>query len=367
MVTGLVDELLDEGAIYEGATVDAPRGRRPKMLYVRTRDRLVVAVDVRFTGRTSCSPTSTATRSPARRSRRSPTRPRSWPGWRSAIGALLATTARGAAARASGWWCRAWSTIARDASLRPAARLARRRRSASRSARAVGLPVQIENAPLACALAHVWLGTRGGDGAGRLRLRHRVGRRGRRCRRQRRGRARPRQHGRRVRARADRRSPARTASAARGAAWRRYTSNLATISRYLGQRALAVADAPRAPGRAGSRSRTSSPARRTASRAPSPPSRRPRATSAPGSRSSSTRSTRRRSSSAARSPPSWDRLAPIIRRGIAERRADRRCRRDAARAGAAERPSAATRRDGPRRGAVVRGAAGGVAPGGLCS
>src|SRR5215212_1220731 len=34
MVTAIVDELLDEGAVYEGATVDAPRGRKPKMLYV---------------------------------------------------------------------------------------------------------------------------------------------------------------------------------------------------------------------------------------------------------------------------------------------------------------------------------------------
>ena len=48
MVTSLVSELLDEGAIYEGATVEAPRGRKPMMLYVRTHDRLVVAVDVRF-------------------------------------------------------------------------------------------------------------------------------------------------------------------------------------------------------------------------------------------------------------------------------------------------------------------------------
>src|SRR5881392_3807453 len=48
MVTSLVDALLAEGAIYEGATIDAPRGRKPKMLYVRTHDRLVIAIDVRF-------------------------------------------------------------------------------------------------------------------------------------------------------------------------------------------------------------------------------------------------------------------------------------------------------------------------------
>ena len=48
MITSLITELLEEGAIYEGDTVDAPRGRRPKMLHVRTHDRLVVAIDVRF-------------------------------------------------------------------------------------------------------------------------------------------------------------------------------------------------------------------------------------------------------------------------------------------------------------------------------
>ena len=47
-VTGLVNELLEEGTIYEGALASAPRGRRPQMLHVRTNDRLVIAIDVRF-------------------------------------------------------------------------------------------------------------------------------------------------------------------------------------------------------------------------------------------------------------------------------------------------------------------------------
>jgi N-acetylglucosamine repressor len=47
-VTPLVDELITLGVVCEGATADAPRGRKPTMLYVRTRDRFVVAVDVRF-------------------------------------------------------------------------------------------------------------------------------------------------------------------------------------------------------------------------------------------------------------------------------------------------------------------------------
>ncbi len=48
VVTSLINELIDEGVIYEGAPTHAPRGRRPKMLYIRTRDRFIVAVDVRF-------------------------------------------------------------------------------------------------------------------------------------------------------------------------------------------------------------------------------------------------------------------------------------------------------------------------------
>src|SRR5688500_11656746 len=48
MVSLLVDELLAEGTIYEGATANVPRGRKPKLLHVRTRDRYAIAVDVRF-------------------------------------------------------------------------------------------------------------------------------------------------------------------------------------------------------------------------------------------------------------------------------------------------------------------------------
>src|SRR5258708_4398159 len=48
VVTSIIQDLIDEGTIYEGATGHAARGRRPTMLYVRTQDRLVVAVDIRF-------------------------------------------------------------------------------------------------------------------------------------------------------------------------------------------------------------------------------------------------------------------------------------------------------------------------------
>jgi predicted NBD/HSP70 family sugar kinase len=48
VVSTLVQELIDQGVIYEGATGEAARGRKPTLLYIRTRDRLVIAVDIRF-------------------------------------------------------------------------------------------------------------------------------------------------------------------------------------------------------------------------------------------------------------------------------------------------------------------------------
>src|SRR5213080_1699672 len=49
VVSVLVQELILQDLIYEGATGEAARGRKPTFLHIRTHDRLVVAVDVRFT------------------------------------------------------------------------------------------------------------------------------------------------------------------------------------------------------------------------------------------------------------------------------------------------------------------------------
>jgi N-acetylglucosamine repressor len=49
VVSVLVQELITQALIYEGATGEAARGRKPTFLHIRTHDRLVVAVDVRFT------------------------------------------------------------------------------------------------------------------------------------------------------------------------------------------------------------------------------------------------------------------------------------------------------------------------------
>jgi len=50
VVGALVNDLIADGLVYDGATRPASRGRKPTLLYVRTRDRLVVAADVRVSG-----------------------------------------------------------------------------------------------------------------------------------------------------------------------------------------------------------------------------------------------------------------------------------------------------------------------------
>src|SRR6266446_2239393 len=47
-VSVLVQELIDQEVIYEGATGEAMRGRKPTFLHIRTQNRFAIAVDVRF-------------------------------------------------------------------------------------------------------------------------------------------------------------------------------------------------------------------------------------------------------------------------------------------------------------------------------
>jgi len=48
-VSLLVSELIGEGTVFEGATGEAKRGRKPTFLYIDSRKRCVVAVDIRPT------------------------------------------------------------------------------------------------------------------------------------------------------------------------------------------------------------------------------------------------------------------------------------------------------------------------------
>src|SRR2546425_7861128 len=48
-VSLLVGELIQRGAVFGGATADAKRGRKPTFLYIASRTRCVVALDIRPT------------------------------------------------------------------------------------------------------------------------------------------------------------------------------------------------------------------------------------------------------------------------------------------------------------------------------
>lgn len=156
-VTKLISELLAEEAIYEGATGEAARGRKPTHLFIRTRDRLVVAVDIRLT-RTYLMLSDFAGKQIAGDSFKTITSPpmlvrelarriakllKANNAAASCVGIGVAVpgmvdrhTSRIIKAPTLGW---------QDVDLR------------SELAMATKLPVVIENAPKACALAHLWL------------------------------------------------------------------------------------------------------------------------------------------------------------------------------------------------------------------
>lgn len=161
----LVQELIERGLIYEGATGEAARGRKPTFLYVRAHDRLVLAADVRFSktylmlcdiaGRQHALEVSDTVfdasrfvRDLAMRVRRMLKTQRA-EGNCEGIGLVVPgmvdhRTGRILNAPALGW---------RDVDVR------------DRLAAATGLPVQVENAGRACALAHLWLEHGAGAGA----------------------------------------------------------------------------------------------------------------------------------------------------------------------------------------------------------
>jgi N-acetylglucosamine repressor len=157
MITSLVSELIDEGAIYPGSTVIAPRGRRPEMLFVRTRDRLVVAIDVRlsmtymmlsdFAGRSIAMDSFATIIDPPKLAAKLAKR----------IAAMLAKhdaenrcegiglVVPGMVDRETGRVIRAPQLGWRDVNIRdPLVEF-------------TGLAVQIENAPIAAALARIWI------------------------------------------------------------------------------------------------------------------------------------------------------------------------------------------------------------------
>jgi N-acetylglucosamine repressor len=162
MVTPLVDELIQDGSLYEGETVDSPRGRRPQMLFVRTRGRLVVSIDVRFS-RTYVMLGDFSGVAIALETFDTIEQPKALVAeLKKRVHRLLAT--HGDAGR-----CEGVGVVVPGMVDNATGRVLNSPHLGWRNvdlrdwlAEAVGLPVFVENAPIACALAQMWLGKRGG-------------------------------------------------------------------------------------------------------------------------------------------------------------------------------------------------------------
>ncbi|HEX2188076.1 MAG TPA: ROK family transcriptional regulator [Longimicrobiaceae bacterium] len=162
-VTPLVKELLEDGLIYEGQMADTSRGRKPTLLYVRTRDRLAFGIDVRYS-RTSIILSDFAGREIAMESFGTPLSPGQL------VAELVGRVARllethsgvgecegvglvvpGVVDRCTGVVLNAPTLGWRDVDLR------------CELTAAIGLPVHIDRDAAACALAHMWLSQASGD------------------------------------------------------------------------------------------------------------------------------------------------------------------------------------------------------------
>jgi N-acetylglucosamine repressor len=158
-LTSLVRELLASGIVFERGTAPSVRGRRPVMLCVRTRGRFVFAVDIR-SGRSSIALGEVGGRIVDQESFDTPATPEGLPdllaqlmetlmarhvpgGGESCVG--LGIVLPGMVDRFSGRLIYAPGLGWRDVDLRSAI------------ADRVGVRVFVESAPIACALARLWL------------------------------------------------------------------------------------------------------------------------------------------------------------------------------------------------------------------
>jgi N-acetylglucosamine repressor len=155
-VTGMVEDLLSSGAIREGAKRDAPRGRKPTMLYARTQERYVVAVDVRFR-RTSLMLTDFEGRELGVETFGTPARPEE-------LVAELAPRIRWLLRTRGVTDCEGIGLVVPGMVDRHSGRVLNAPPLGWRNvelrgmlAAAVGMRVFIENAAIACAMAHMWL------------------------------------------------------------------------------------------------------------------------------------------------------------------------------------------------------------------
>ncbi|HEX9484715.1 MAG TPA: ROK family transcriptional regulator, partial [Gemmatimonadaceae bacterium] len=158
-LTPLVRELVDSGAIFEKGTAATARGRRPTMLCVRTRGRFVVAADIRW-GQSAIALSDVAGRMIARDTFDTPATPDALvETLADHVTRLLRTHAPHGAEACQGLGLVLPGMVDRKTGrLIYAPRLGWRNvdiRSAV--AARVGMKTYIESAPIACALARLWL------------------------------------------------------------------------------------------------------------------------------------------------------------------------------------------------------------------
>ncbi len=158
-LTPLVRELVESGVVFEKGTAATARGRRPTMLAVRTRGRLVIAVDVR-SGQSSIALSDVAGRMIARESFETPATPE---GLVDQIELHVQRLIRQNAPNGADG-CQGIGIVLPGMVDRKTGRLIYAPRLGWRDvdlrasvAQRIGMKVYIESAPIACALARLWL------------------------------------------------------------------------------------------------------------------------------------------------------------------------------------------------------------------
>ena len=163
VVSSIIQELMDEGTVYEGEVGRAARGRRPTMLYVRTQDRLAVAIDLRFS-RAFVMLSDFAGTQIAIESFETIFEPRKL------IAELVLRVNRLIASHRGAGRCEGIGLVVPGLVERTTGRVLNAPQLGWRDVdirealqKGTGLDVHIENAPMACALAQMWLGQRGNN------------------------------------------------------------------------------------------------------------------------------------------------------------------------------------------------------------
>jgi N-acetylglucosamine repressor len=159
-LTDIVRDLIAGGAVYDSGPAAAARGRRPRLLGVRTSGRLVVAVDLR-PGRTSIALADFGGTIVSRASFETPSSPEKLVDeLTTGVGRLLAERTGGIDGDST---CHGVGLVVPGMVDRRTGRVLYAPRLGWRNAdlrepleKRLGLPVHIESAPIACALARLW-------------------------------------------------------------------------------------------------------------------------------------------------------------------------------------------------------------------